>query len=252
LWPVRLPRASRFCSNLLSLDLPLQRAALVVPLAVALATVAGLFPAWRASRSVPLDAVRAAVAAGAARRRIRGPLALSLANVRRTPARSVVAGGGLLIASAALTLLLAINEAFQGRMVGTLLGEAISVQVRGLDFPVVGLIVLLGSLSLADVIYLNLRERAAEIVTLRTVGWSESYLARVIAGEAVVLGVLGSGSGAPLGFVVGMQLGVPVLPLLAAAAASVLGGVVVALVASALPLARLSALTVPAVLAADE
>lgn len=239
-------------ASLLSLDLPLQRAALVVPLGVALATIAGLFPAWRASRSVALDAVRPAVAAGAARRRIRGPFALSLANVRRTPARSVVAAGGLLIASAALTLLLAINEAFQGRMVGTLLGEAISVQVRGLDFLVVGLIVLLASLSLADVIYLNLRERAAEIVTLRTVGWSESYLARVIAGEAAVLGALGSGSGALLGFVIGTQLGVPVLPLLGAAAASVLGGVVVALVASALPLARLSALTVPAVLAADE
>lgn len=239
-------------ANLLSLDLSLQRAVLVLPLALALATVAGLFPAWRASRSVALDAVRPAVAAGAARRRIRGPFALSLANVRRTPARSVVAAGGLLIASSALTLLLAINEAFQGRMVGTLLGEAISVQVRGLDFLVVGLIVLLASLSLADVIYLNLRERAAEIVTLRTFGWSETYLARVVAGEAVALGALGSGSGAVLGFVIGMQLGVPVLPLLGGAAASVLGGIVVALAASAFPLARLSALTVPAVLAAEE
>jgi hypothetical protein len=86
----------------------------------------------------------------------------------------------------------------------------------GLDFLVVGLIALLARLSLADVIYLNLnlRERAAEIVTLRTVGWSETYLARVIAGEAVVLGALGSGSGAALGFVIGVQLGVPVFPLL--------------------------------------
>jgi ABC-type antimicrobial peptide transport system permease subunit len=157
----------------------------------------------------------------------------------------------LFIASAALTLLLAINQAFRGDMVGTLLGQAISVQVRGLDFLVVGVIVLLAALSLADVIYLNLRERAAEIVTLRTVGWSDRHLAQMIATEAVILGLLGTIPGSLLGLLIGLQLGVPALAVLLASAISILGGLLVSLLAALVPLARLSTLTTPAVLAEE-
>ncbi|MBA2295175.1 MAG: FtsX-like permease family protein, partial [Actinobacteria bacterium] len=44
------------------LDLPLWRSVAVVPMALALTVTAGLLPAWRAARSLPLDAVRPAVA----------------------------------------------------------------------------------------------------------------------------------------------------------------------------------------------
>ena len=158
---------------------------------------------------------------------------------------------GLFIASAALTLLLAINQAFQGHVVGTLLGDAVSVEVRGLDFLVVGVIVLLAMLSLADVLYLNLRERAAEFVTLRTVGWSDRYLVQVVATEAAILGLLGTIPGSLIALLVGLQLGVPVFQLLLASTISILGGLVVALLASLVPLARLSTLAAPSVLAEE-
>jgi putative ABC transport system permease protein len=238
-------------ADLFSLHLSLLRAALVVPLAVVLAMVAGLVPAWRAARAGALDAVRPAVSAAGVHRQIRRLLSLAVANVRRVPGRSSVAAAGLFIASAALTLLLAINQAFRGDLVGTLLGQAISVQVRGLDFLVVGVIVLLAALSLADVIYLNLRERAAEIVTLRTVGWSDRHLAQMIATEAVILGLLGTIPGSLLGLLIGLQLGVPALAVLLASAISILGGLLVSLLAALLPLARLSTLTTPAVLAEE-
>jgi len=236
-------------ADLFSLHLSLLRAALVVPLAVVLATVAGLVPAWRAARAGALDAVRPAVSVAGVHRQIGRLLSLAAVNVRRVPARSGVAAAGLFIASAALTLLLAINQAFRGDLVGTLLGQAISVQVRGLDFLVVGVIVLLAALSLADVIYLNLRERAAEIVTLRTVGWSDRHLAQMIATEAVILGLLGTIPGSLLGLLIGLQLGVPALAVLLASAISILGGLLVSLLAALVPLARLSTLTTPAVLA---
>jgi hypothetical protein len=238
-------------ADLFSLHLSLSRAALVVPLAVVLATVAGLVPAWRAARAGALDAVRPAVSVAGVHRQIRRLLSLAAANVRRVPGRSGVAAAGLFIASAALTLLLAINQAFRGDLVGTLLGQAISVQVRGLDFLVVGVIVLLAALSLADVIYLNLRERAAEFVTLRTVGWSDRYLIQVVATEAAILGLLGTIPGSLIALLIGLQLGVPVFPLLLASTISVLGGLVVALLASLVPLARLSTLTAPSVLAEE-
>jgi ABC-type antimicrobial peptide transport system permease subunit len=235
----------------LSLELSLARVLLAAPLAVALALVAGVVPAWRAAQAVPLDAVHPAVAVGRVRRRVRGLVSLALQNVRRMPARSLVGAGGLFIGVTALTLLLAVNQAFKGRLVGTLLGEAITVDVRGLDFLIVGLIVLLAALSLADVLYLNLRERSAELMTLRTVGWSESQLGRVIALEALALGVLGSVPGATLGLLIGAQLGVGALPLVAGALIAVAGGLLVAVLASLLPLARLRSLAPASVLAEE-
>lgn len=235
----------------IGLDITLLRALLVVPLAVCLALLAGVIPAWRAAQAVPLDAVRPAVAVGRVRQRVRGYASLALSNVRRMPARSLVGVGALFIGVAALTLLLAVNEAFQGELVGTLLGNAISFQVRGLDFLAVALIVLLACLSLADVLYLNLRERAAELMTLRTVGWSDAELGRVIAGEALALGLLGSVPGALLGLLIGKQLGVGTAALALGALAGVVGGLLVALLASLLPLARLRSLTAPAVLAEE-
>ncbi len=238
-------------AQIFSLDLSVLRIGLAIPLSVALATIAGVIPAWRAARSGALDAVRPAISAGAVRRHVGRLFSLAAINVRRVPARSAVASVGLFIASAALTLLLAINQAFQGHVVGTLLGDAVSVEVRGLDFLVVGVIVLLAMLSLADVLYLNLRERAAEFVTMRTFGWSDRYLVQVVAAEAAILGLLGTVPGSLTALLIGLQLGVPVFQLLLASTISILGGLVVALLASLVPLARLSTLAAPSVLAEE-
>ncbi|MFY9578966.1 MAG: FtsX-like permease family protein [Gaiellaceae bacterium] len=238
-------------SNAFSLRLSQVALAAVVPLALALGVVSGLVPAWRAARIGPLDAVHSPVSTGAARRRVVNLTALALANVRRVPGRSIAAAAGLFIAAAVFTLLLSINQTFQGHLVGTLLGNAVSVEVRGLDFLVVGVIVLLATLSLADVLFLNLRERAAEITTLRTLGWADSHLARVVAAEAVLLSLLGTVPGALLGLVVSLQLGVPAQDALLADGIAIVGGFCIALVASLLPLARLTQLTTPAVLAEE-
>lgn len=233
------------------LDLPLWRSIAVVPMAVVLAVAAGLLPAWRAARSLPLDAVRPAVAGEVKGRRVHGLTALAGANVRRSPARSLVAAGGLFVGVYALTVLLAVNDAFEGSLVGSVLGEAITVQLRGLDFVSVGLVIALAGLSLADVLYLNLRERAAELATLRTLGWRERHLATVIGLEALWLGASGSLTGAAAGLATGLALGVPAGPLTLAAGLAATGGITVALLASLVPLARLSTVT-PSTALAEE
>lgn len=124
------------------------------------------------------------------------------------------------------------------------------MQVRGLDFVSVGLVIVLAGLSLADVLYLNLRERAAELATLRTLGWRDRHLATVIGLEALWLGAGGSLLGAAAGVATGLLLGVPAGPL-ALAAATAAAGVAVALLASLVPLARLSTLT-PSTALAEE
>lgn len=238
-------------ARLLDIELSLQRAGLVVVLAFLLALLAGLVPAWRAARLGPLEAVRPPTWSQRRGSRVRHLVGFAFANLRRAPARSVVAMTALFVGVASLTLLLALNFGFQGRLAGTLLGEAITVQVRGLDFLAVGLVIALAGLSLADVLYLNLRERSAEIVTLRTVGWSDGQLGRVIALEALVLGLVASIAGALLGLAVGAQLGAPASTLALAAAASIVGGCLVALLASLVPLAHLGRLTAPVVLAEE-
>jgi putative ABC transport system permease protein len=236
---------------LFSLQMAWYQIALVLPLAVALAALAGLVPAWKAASGRPLDALRPPVALRTRRRRVHTLLHLALANLRRLPARTAVGASGLVVGVAALTVLLAIQQAFQGVLVDTLLGQAISIQVRGADIAAVVLTIVLAGVSVADVLALNLRERAAEIVTLRTVGWSERQLASVVAMEALGLGALGSLVGAVVGVALGLPLGLPAVALVPAALFAALGGVVVALIASLVPLLRLSSLTAPMVLAEE-
>jgi len=185
------------------------------------------------------------------RRHVGHFLPLALVNLLRTPVRTLVGAAGLAVGVAALTVLLAIERAFQGTLVDTLLGNAISIQVRGADLVAVILTIVLAGLSVADVLFLNLRDRAAEIATLRTVGWGETHLATVIALEGVGLGILGGIAGVVVGMLVGSMIGVPVSSLLPAALIAAAGGVAVAAVASLLPLSRLRVSTPPSVLAEE-
>ncbi len=236
----------------LSLDFALVNVLYVLPLAVGLALAAGLVPAWRAARGSPLDAIRPPVSGGARALPVRSVLRMALVNLWRLRARALVGGAGLVIGAAALTVLLAIQAAFQGTLVGTLLGSALSVQVRGADFLAIGLTVALAALSVADVLYLNLRERSAELVTLRTVGWSERELLALVEAEALLLALAATLAGAAVGIVLGaLLLAIPVLPLLAGAAIATAGGVLAATLASLLPLSQLRRLTPPTVLAAE-
>lgn len=237
---------------ILDLRVDLWHVGLVVPLAVGLALVAGLVPALVAGRGHPLDALRPPVARRGRLGRVRSVLALALANLRRLPARTLLGAAGLFVGVAALTVLVAIERSFGGTLVGTLLGNAISVQVRGSDFVAVGLTILLAAVSVADVLYLNLRERSAELATLRAVGWSDAQLRMAVVLEALGIGLIGSVAGATLGVVLGAALlGVGVLPLLAGAAIAGAGGITVAIGASSVPLSQVGRLTPHAVLAAE-
>lgn len=235
-----------------ALDFPLLRTLFVLPIAVGLAVIAGLFPAWGAARGRPLDAIRPAVVGGGHGRRVRGLLGMALVNLGRMPGRALVGAAGLLLGVAALTVLLGIERGFQGTLVGTVLGSALALQVRGTDFAALALTLALSALSAADVLYLNLRERQAELVTLRTLGWSDSELQVVVGLEALLLAVGAGVAGALIGILVGsLLLGVP--PSAVVPGAAVAGGAAVAaaLLASLLPLLRLRRLAAPEVLAGE-
>lgn len=235
-----------------NLQLSVVRTLLVLPLSVILAVIAGVLPAARAARGRPLDALTPAVAGTERARSIAGVLSLAVSNLVRTPARTVLGAAGLLLGIGALTVLVALNQAFQGTLVGNLLGRYISVEVRGVDFLSVVLVIALGGLSVADVLYMNLKERAAELVTLRTLGWRERELRRLVAAEGLGIGLLGSIVGVALGVgASALVRGVALSTIATGAAVAGAVGVMVALAASVAPLPLLRRLSAPVVLAEE-
>lgn len=234
---------------LTGLDLPLIRVALVPPVAVTLAVLAGLAPAWRASRSEPLDAVAPAVSPGRRTRPVRRVWALGLSNLRRMPARAVLAAVALAVGVAALTVLLAIQLSFGHDVAGTALGGFVTHQVRGVDYLSAALAVGLGAASVADVLYLNLRERAPEFAVLAATGWQRKHLITVGWVEGGAIGLTGSTVGAAAGLVITAALGAPTRDLITAAVIAAAGGCLVVLVTARAVLVVLQRPTITAMLA---
>jgi putative ABC transport system permease protein len=202
-----------------------ERAALAVPVAVAVAVVAGLVPAWLAARADPVASVRPAVLAVRRGHQPGGITALAVLNCARAPGRTLIGLVSLAVGVAGLTVLGAVTVAFRGVVVGSLLGDAVAVQVRGVDYVAVGATVALGVLAVADVVFLNIQERAAELATIRSFGWRESALARLVITEGAVVGVAGALAGAALGLAAAAEFAGQLPPrlLLAAAVASAVG-----------------------------
>ena len=110
-------------------------------------------------------------------------------NVLRTPGRTLAGALTLAVGTTALTLIIAVVLAFRGTVVGSLLGNAVAVQVRGPDYAAAAVTVLLGVLAVTDVLFINIRERAAELATMRALGWPDRALARLVITEGAVIGL---------------------------------------------------------------
>jgi putative ABC transport system permease protein len=142
----------------------------------------------------------------------------------------------LAVGVAGLAVVAAITLAFHGSVTGTVLGDAISVEVRGVDLMAVVATILMGVFAVADVLYLNVRERSAEFASLRALGWSDGTLGRLVVyeglGISLVGGLLGAGFG--LGATALLAAGVP-SSLLWTVGASTVAGVLVATTAALIP-----------------
>jgi len=212
------------------------RAALAVPVAVLVALVAGALPAWHAARAEPLASVRPPVLAVRRARQPAGITGLAVVNVLRTPGRAALGALSLAVGVTALTILAAVTFAFRGVIVGSLLGNAIALQVRGVDYVAGIAMVALGVLAVADVVILNIRERAAELATMRAVGWPESALGRLVITEGVIIGMAGALTGAVVGMIAAAEFaGQLSTRLYLVAATAIIAGALVAAVAALVP-----------------
>jgi hypothetical protein len=238
--------------DLLSVTTTWTQALLAVPTAVVLSLVAGLLPALGAARGRPAAGLRPAATRPRRAGRPRGPVTMGLLNLVRVPGRTALGAGALAIGIAAATVLGAITYTFHGAIVGTLLGDAVSLRVRAVDTMAVAATVLLGALAVADVLYLNIRDRAAELATLRATGWTAGALARLVAAEGLGIGVLGGVLGAAFGVAgAGWLVGELTAGLLTTAASAVAAGAVLATCAALVPAALLHRLPTSHLLAEE-
>jgi ABC-type lipoprotein release transport system permease subunit len=219
----------------LSLTTSRDRAFLAVPAAMLLALAAGLIPAWRASRATPIDAVLPTARQPRRPRSPRRLTTLALTELARSPGRTTLGATALAVGVAALTVLLAINYGFQGRIVGSLLGDAVAVQVRPADYAAAAVMVALAAIAIADILYLEIRDRDTELATLRSFGWSRGTIIRLIMTEGIGLGVLGTLTGVAVGLVTAAALGgsLPTAVFLPVAIAAFAAIIVAALAATA-------------------
>jgi predicted lysophospholipase L1 biosynthesis ABC-type transport system permease subunit len=200
----------------------LARAAAALPAALVVSLVAALWPAWRASAPPPLLTMHRAHERGVALPSGRSLCGMAAANLLRVPGRTALALVAVAVGTAGLTLLVAISLAFRGSVVGSVLGDAVSLRARGADYFAVGVVVLLAAFAVADAVYLNLRDRYAEIAMLHATGWTDGELWRLVLVEAGLTGLAGAGLGGAAGMSAAAVLAgsVPVRLLVVAAGAA--------------------------------
>jgi putative ABC transport system permease protein len=125
---------------------------------------------------------------------------------------------------------------FRGRVVGTVLGDGVSVAVRGIDRITVAGLVVFGVAAVADVLYLGVRERASEFAALQAMGWADTDVARLVSLEGLAIGIAGGGAGATAGLVaIAVFVGGLTPGLIGVAAGSAAAGVLLATAAGVLP-----------------
>lgn len=219
------------------------RALLAVPVALLLVLVAGVWPALRAASITPGEAIRP-FEGNRSRRRIplRGTATMAASYLLRTPARVITAALSLALGVTSLAILVGVIHGFRGSVVGTVLGDAISVQVQGTDVIAGALLAIIGLASLADVIHLDIREQASNYASLRATGWRDRTLATLVAWQAAGIGAVGALLGIVLALaglaLLGALTPTTALITVGVGAAAVLAAVVVSLI-PALALRRL-------------
>jgi len=178
---------------------------LAVPVALTVGLSAAVIPAWRASGAA--HSVGAVRPPPVRRLHARGRLRVAAVHLLRTPGRSARCVAAVAIGCAALTVQLMLTWVWHGAVVGELLGVPVSLQDRWVDAAATALIVLMSAFVVADVGWLAVRDRRAELADLRVQGLLATQLAGLVVREMTLLVLVGAALGGLVGATVAAALG---------------------------------------------
>ncbi len=221
-----------------SLAVPTSRIWVIVPLALLVALIATLVPAWRTARLPPLEGLSNPARAGTGHTRANALLRLAVVNLIRTRARSIITVISLALAVAVLTIVVGLSFAFGGAVATTALGRVVTTQVHGVAIVSAILVIVLGIVSLTDVLIISMQERRNELGVLSATGWRQRDLRRLVLTEAAILGALGAGLGTVAGITAVVLLGGSWTSILATAVVAMLVGAGTPLALLSLPVSR--------------
>ena len=183
-WPV---------ARVLGITVTWWQVALAVPLGALLAVLPGLAAAKGAGRTAPMAAF-APRDMGKHRSRLRLTHApsLGLIMMRGRPGRAVLSSASVALAVASTIFLVAIVRSFHGVVVGSLLGDAVAVQVRGPDLAAAVILCCLGVTAVVTMMALTVSEDGPEFAALTAVGWHDRALTSAVLAQGALVGVAGS------------------------------------------------------------
>lgn len=186
--------------KLFAADVSWGRALIAIPAALLVGVLAALPAARSAGRAHPgaglAPPVSGARGTGGRTRSIR---TLALRGVRQSPMRSLAAVCALAVGVGAVANVVGIETAFHATASGSLLADAVGVQVRAADALAALLALLMAVAAVADALYLSVKERDGELASLRATGWGDEDVRTLILWEGAVLAAVGCAAGALLG-----------------------------------------------------
>jgi ABC-type antimicrobial peptide transport system permease subunit len=227
-------------AQVLSLELPAGRAALIVPLGVALCLLGGLIPAMRAARIPSAVTLREGEVHP-------GKLSMagySLRTLLRRRARTLLVMATMALAAGLLTIFLVATLGLRGYLHGTLLGEYLLLHIESYHYLMAGVCLLVAAITVADALLVSALERRREIGLLKAVGWRSGQVLLLFLREGGLLGSLGGavgvlfGAGLLLAISVSMPMGAGLayfIGFIVPAAVGILAAIFPGLIASRIP-----------------
>lgn len=202
--------------------------AAVVPLAVAVAGLAGIVPALAAARGSTIAMIQSIGGADITNRHApNGLIGIAWRELRgQWRVEAALAALAIGLGASTFGVLVLIAAAFRGQLDTTVLGTYIAGDVRPFHLVLAALTVVVGAIAAAEVVTLSYLERRAHLGALRALGWPASAVVRFLLAQAGVLGIAGGLAAAIVVMAAGLLLQAPVSAvgwgLLAAAGMSAL------------------------------
>jgi putative ABC transport system permease protein len=165
---------------------------LSTPAAVAMTLGMAWLPMrWSAADAISRTAMRQPRPLRPWARSSAGGLSLVATSLRRASWGTALRLLIIVVACGTFGLELAARWMFDGAVVGSWLGRPVAWQDDPVDLPAVITIVALGIVAMTDIGWRNGAGWSAELRTLRAIGWSAYGVAKLAAGEALLLGLAG-------------------------------------------------------------
>jgi ABC-type antimicrobial peptide transport system permease subunit len=212
-------------------------------LAVPIPCLLNVGGAWAAAMGAGRSGLVTSVSdvSGLARRlrlKANGPVGVGMSMLAQRPRHLLLGGTAVAVGAAAVAMVLEVNWAFAGTVVGSVLGDAVAVQTQTSDLVAVGLLAVLALISVAVVLFTGAIEETQAFAALRATGWRDRSIAALITSQGAVIGLVGAAVGLIVAVAV-MTIAFGASPAASALpAVVVLAAAVITAAAAALPVAH--------------